>query len=73
MTSVDLVNLIEKGCIQLRPRSPDLLQSPQDLTAHGTPLPQRTSQDIGTDFPGSLSQAAQELGEGDERWSAPIV
>lgn len=70
---VDLVDLIEKGCIQLCPRSLDTLQSLQDLTSHRA-LPMRgTSQDVGTDFPGRLSQAAQKLGEGDERGSVRIV
>jgi hypothetical protein len=66
MASIDLANLIEEGCVQLCPRSPDSFQSLQDLTAHGA-LRLGTLQDIGTDFPGRLSQAAQELGEGDER------
>lgn len=63
VASIDLANLIEKGCVQLCPRSPDSLQSLQDLTAHGA-LPLGTLQDIGTDFPSRLSQAAQELGVG---------
>ncbi|MFJ5726226.1 hypothetical protein [Streptomyces sp. NPDC093149] len=66
MASIDLANLIEEGCVQLCPRSPESLQSLQDLTAHGS-LPLGTLQDSGTDFPGRLPQAAQELGAGDER------